>query len=136
MNKLLRRASIYFAGGAVGGLANGLCVWFFGTAGITAALNVSISPALTPEMLYHRIVWGGIWGLIFLLPLAISSAVLRGTLYSLGPTFVQLFIIFPERAHKGMMGLELGTLTPLFVFLFNAVWGITAMLWLLAAKES
>ena len=50
--------------------------------------------------------------------------------------FVDLFIIFPERAHKGMMGLELGTLTPLFVFLFNAVWGITAMLWLLAAKES
>ena len=136
MNRLLRRVSIYFAAGAVGGLANGLCVWFLGNAGVTAALGVSISPALTAEMLYHRIVWGGIWGLAFLLPLAISSAVLRGTLYSLGPTFVQLFIIFPERAHKGMMGLELGTLTPLFVVFFNAVWGITAMLWLVAAKES
>jgi hypothetical protein len=136
MNRLLRKVSIYFAAGAVGGLANGLSVWFLGTAGITAVFGVSISPALTPAMLYHRIVWGGIWGLAFLLPLAINSATLRGTLYSLGPTFVQLFIIFPERAHKGMMGLELGTLTPFFVFLFNAVWGITATLWLLAIKES
>ena len=136
MNRLLRRASIFFAAGAVGGLANGLCVWFLGSAGVTAALGVSISPALTPAMLYHRVVWGGIWGLAFLLPLAVSSALLRGALYSLGPTFVQLFIVFPERAHKGMMGLELGTLTPLFVLLFNAVWGITAMLWLVAAKES
>ena len=49
---------------------------------------------------------------------------------------MQLFIIFPERAHKGMMGLELGTLTPLFVVFFNALWGIAAMLWLVAAKES
>ena len=136
MNRLLRRASIYFAAGAAGGLANGLCVWFLGSTGVTAALGVSIAPALTPAMLYHRVVWGGIWGLAFLLPLAVSSAVLRGALYSLGPTFVQLFIVFPEKAHKGMMGLELGTLTPLFVVFFNAVWGISAMLWLMAAKES
>jgi hypothetical protein len=29
-----------------------------------------------------------------------------------------------------MFGLGLGTLTPLFVLFFNAVWGLTTALWL------
>jgi hypothetical protein len=134
MTKLLRRTSVYFSAGAAGGLANGVCVWFFGSAGITSSLDVNIAPALTPEMLYHRIVWGGIWGLAFLLPLAVRSPLVRGFLYSLGPTFAQLFIVFPD-AGRGMMGLELGTLTPAFVLFFNAVWGLTAVLWLNAIGE-
>ena len=126
---------MYFAAGAVGGLANGLCAWFLGSAGVTAALGVGISPSLTPEMLYHRIVWGGIWGLAFLLPLAVKSTIMRGLLYSLGPTFAQLFIVFPEKAHQGMMGLQLGAFTPLFVVILNALWGLTAVLWLKAVGE-
>ena len=135
MTNLLRRIAVYFSAGAAGGLANAVCVWFSGNAGITGSLDVSIAPALTPEMLYHRIVWGGIWGLAFLLPLAVRSPAVRGVLCSLGPTFVQLFIVFPQ-AGRGMMGLELGTLTPLFVFLFNAVWGLTAALWLALIGEN
>jgi hypothetical protein len=53
----------------------------------------------------------------------------RGVLLSLGPTLVQLFWIFPFKAHAGYLGFELGYLTPLLVFLFNAIWGITAALW-------
>ena len=135
MTKLLRRTSVYFSAGAVGGLANGVCVWFFGSAGITSGLDVKIAPALTPEMLYHRVVWGGIWGLAFLLPLAVRSPFLRGRLYCLGPTCVQLFIVCPD-AGRGMMGLELGTLTPGFVLFFNAVWGLAAVLWLRIIGEN
>ena len=87
-------------------------------------------------MLYHRIVWGGIWGLILFLPLTVKSTLLKALLYSLGPTFVQLFIIFPERAHKGMMGLQLGTLTPLLVVAFNFIWALAALLFLKASGES
>jgi hypothetical protein len=28
------------------------------------------------------------------------------------------------------MGLDLGALTPVFVLIFNAVWGLTATMWL------
>jgi hypothetical protein len=136
VNHLLRRLSLYFSAGALGGFINGLCAWFLGSAGITSAAGVNIAPALTPGMLYHRIVWGGIWGLAFFLPLAVKSAVARGILYSLGPTFAQLFIVFPEKAGKGIMGLDLGTLTPLFVLIFNAIWGLTAVIWLRAIGES
>jgi hypothetical protein len=118
----------------VGGLANSLAVWALGAAGVTSALGVNIAPALTPEWLYPRLVWGGIWGALFLLPLR-ESPVTRGFVWSLGPTAVQLFVVFPLKAGKGMMGLDLGTLTPLFVLFFNAVWGIATAYFLRLAGE-
>jgi hypothetical protein len=54
----------------------------------------------------------------------------RGLIFSLGPTVVQLFIVFPIKASKGIMGLDLGLLTPLLVFVFNAIWGLAAAIWL------
>ena len=46
-----------------------LTVWIFGVIGITYALGVKIAPALSAPWLYPRLVWGGIWGLLFLVPL-------------------------------------------------------------------
>jgi hypothetical protein len=126
MRKTIYGLSIVFAAGSAGGLSNSIAVWIFGIFGITEALSVNIAPPLTPSWLYPRIVWGGIWGILFLLPIAIRSYPLKGLIYSLGPTIVQLFIVFPLKANKGMMGFELGILTPLFVLIFNAIWGIQA----------
>lgn len=130
MSQWLHKTSLYFAAGSLGGLVNSITVWLFGAYGINAALNVAIQPHLTPDWLYPRIVWGGIWGLLFWLPLIKSRFVLRGLMMSLGPTLVQLLYIFPTAQNKGMLGLKLGLLTPLVVILFNAIWGITAALWL------
>ena len=124
------KLSMVFAAGCLGGLVNSLAVWLFGMYGITAAIGVKIAPQLTAAWLYPRIVWGGIWGFLFLLPLLRRKFLVQGLLYSLGPTLVQLFIVFPMKANKGMMGLDLGTLTPLAVVVFNAVWGVMAALWL------
>jgi hypothetical protein len=55
---------------------------------------------------------------------------MRGLVLSLGPTIAQLFIVFPFKVNKGLLGLDLGALTPLFVLFFNAVWGVTAAYWL------
>ena len=130
MNNLARKTSLVFAAGCLGGLLNSLAVWSFGEFGITAALGVKIAPNLTPAWLYPRLVWGGIWGLLFLLPMLSTRIWSRGFIFSLGPTLVQLFVVFPMKAHKGAMGLDLGHLTPLFVILFNAIWGWTAAIWL------
>jgi hypothetical protein len=107
-----------------------LAVWICGLFGITAALGVKIAPQLSATWLYPRIVWGGIWGLLFLLPLMKRNILTRGLIFSLGPTLVQLFVIFPLKANKGMMGLDLGALTPVAVVVFNAIWGVTAAVWL------
>lgn len=125
-----RKISLVFAAGVLGALLNSLAVWAFGEFGISAALGVKIAPKLSAAFLYPRLVWGGIWAVLFLLPLMQTSIWSRGFIYSLGPTLVQLFIVFPLKAQKGAMGLELGMLTPLLVVFFNAIWGWTAAIWL------
>ena len=67
---MARSLSLFFAAGALGGLANSLVAWGFGELGISRALGVSIAPGLTAAWLYPRIVWGGLWGFAFLLPIA------------------------------------------------------------------
>lgn len=133
---MVKKMSLTFTAGCIGGFMNGIAVWLFGLLGITTALGVSIAPALTPSMLYHRIVWGGLWGFIFLLPFMQGQLIRKGIALSLGPTLVQLFVVFPFKANKGFLGLDLGVLTPLFVVVFNAVWGIVAAIWLRQAETA
>jgi hypothetical protein len=126
----LKNLSLVFAAGLWGALLNSLAVWIFGLFGITLALGVHIAPPLTPGFLYPRLVWGGLWGFLFFLPLGRLSLPARGLLLSLAPSLAQLFWVFPLKAHKGVLGLQLGLLTPVFVFFFNAIWGLAAGLWL------
>ena len=130
MNNWAKNLSMVFAAGCLGGLMNSLVVWLSGDLGITSTLGVKIAPQLSAPWLYPRIIWGGIWGLLFLIPLIKNRYLWRGVLFSLGPTIVQLFVIFPMQANKGIMGFDLGLLTPVLVFVFNAIWGLTAAIWL------
>ncbi len=129
-----RNLSLVFAAGCLGGFFNSIAVWIFSLAGITGLFNVQIAPTLTAPWLYPRIVWGGIWGLLFLLPFFPRKYIFKGLLLSLFPTLVQLFIVFPLQAKKGILGVELGILTPVFVLFFNFIWGITTGLWLKISK--
>lgn len=128
MRGLARSLSLAFAAGAVGGVANSAALWAMGSFGVTGALGVAIAPALTPSWLYPRVVWGGLWGAMFLLPGA--HTLRQGLLFSLAPTVVQLFFVFPLLAGKGVAGSDLGVLTPLVVLMANAAWGLATVLWL------
>jgi hypothetical protein len=130
MKKLL----ICFAAGCLGGLINSLTVWAFGEYGIARQFNVAISPVLTPAWLYPRIVWGGIWGLLFVLPWLNSKPITKGAILSIFPTLVQLLVVFPMQAKKGYFGLDLGAYTPIFVVFYNLVWGLVASLAIESSK--
>lgn len=129
MRLSLQNLSLAFAAGCLGGLANALFLWLFGALGLTHALGVQLAPAFTPPWLYQRLVWGGIWGWIFFLPTGLSYFK-RSLLFSLGPFLVASFVVLPLQAHKGVLGLQLGYLTPLFVLFYNAVWGVVTGWWL------
>jgi hypothetical protein len=126
----VKEVSLAYAAGALGTLASGLAILLFGAVGINQLLGVAPAPHLTPAWLYHRLVWGGIWGWLFLLPYPRLTYPSRGLIYSLGPSLVQIFIVFPLVAHKGVGGIELGYLTPLLVLFYNAIWGIVTAIWL------
>jgi phage shock protein PspC (stress-responsive transcriptional regulator) len=131
----LRDVSLTFVAGVVGGLANSLALWLCGALGVTRFFGVALAPAFTGPWLYPRLVWGGIWGWLFLLPTPKLTYPTRGLFLSLGPTLVQLLVVFPELG-KGLLGLQLGYLTPAFVVIFNAIWGLVAAVWLKYARSS
>lgn len=131
----LRNFAVAYTGGTVGGLANSTAAWLCGAYGVTARLGVEIHPAFTPAWLYPRLVWGGIWGLLFLLPYKRRSIFVRGLLYSLVPSLVQLLYLFPSQQNVGWFGAQLGNWAFLFVLLFNAIWGLVAALVIVAISE-
>ena len=129
-----RNLSVAFSAGALGALVNSVVAWLFGVFGVTAALGVKMAPALTKSWLYPRIVWGGLWGVLLLLPVIKKSHVRRGVVLSILPTLVTLFVIFPAEG-KGPMGTALGTLTPIFPLILNGVWGAAAGGWYAMTTE-
>lgn len=135
MNLSVKNISLVFVAGCLGGLANAVFVWLFGAIGLTGALGVKLAPTFTAPWLYQRLVWGGLWGWLFLLPLTGLSYPVRGLIYGLGPTLVQYFLVFPYQAHKGLLGLQLGYLTPGLVLFYNAVWGVAAGGWLSLVQD-
>ena len=127
--------SVFFAAGALGALANSLVAWSLGELGVARALGVAIQPEHSAAWLYPRIVCGGLWGGLFVLPLASHAWLRRGLILSLGPTLVQLLIVFPARG-AGALGLGLGMATPLLVLVLNGVWGLVASWWVASVRSS
>jgi hypothetical protein len=138
MNRTPALLAVCFCAGLIGAFINSLVVWLSGLWGLTAMAGVAIAPDLTPSWLCARLIWGGLWGLVFFLAVAPPRRrrhwVRKGLWVSLLPTAAQLFFFFPHQTPYGLMGFELGNLTPLLVFFFNLVWGFatgifTRLLW-------
>jgi len=127
--KFFKNLSFVCAAGCVGGLAKALAAAAFSQTGINAALGSNLAQVLSPQLIYDHVVWGGIWGLLFLIPLRQLSHVWRGVLFSLGQTALQLFFDFP-RMGQDLLGLKLGLATPFLVLFFGILWGVAAGLWL------
>lgn len=125
---MIRKISGAFTGGALGALIDSVNIWLLGQAGITAMLGISLRPQFTAPWLYPRLVWGGIWAMLLILPFFRQKTALRGILMSLVPTAMMLVMVFPEMG-MGLLGLKAGLLTPLLVLLLNFVYGMTASFW-------
>lgn len=125
---IVRKVSGAFTGGAIGGLVDSINIWVLSQLGITSLLGVTMKPEFTPPWLYQRMVWGGIWMLLLMLPVWQNRTVLRGCVFSLLPSAMMLFMVLPEMG-KGVLGLGFGTLTPLIVIGLNFIYGIVAAFW-------
>jgi len=122
---MIRKISGAFTGGAVGALIDSVNIWVLGQTGITAMLGIGLRPQFTAPWLYPRLVWGGLWAMLLILPFSRQKPALRGILMSLAPTAMMLVMVFPEMG-LGILGLKAGLLTPLLVLLLNFVYGMAA----------
>jgi len=125
---MIRKVSGAFTGGAIGGLVDSINITVLGKLGISDLLGVSMKPEFTAPWLYQRMIWGGIWMLLLILPLWKKQTVLRGCLFSLLPSAMMLFMVLPGMG-KGILGLGFGTLTPVVVIGLNFIYGIVAAYW-------
>lgn len=125
---MVRKISGAFTGGALGALIDSANIWILGQAGVTAMLGISLRPQFTAPWLYPRLVWGGIWAMLLILPFFRQKTALRGILMSLAPTAMMLVMVFPEMG-LGLLGFKAGLLTPLLVLLLNFIYGMVASFW-------
>jgi len=130
----MKNALVVFAAGCLGALIQCLVMWLFTRYGITHSLGVRLSGAIAPAWMYPRLVWGGLWGFLFLLPILTSSIFARSFVLALIPAGVQLFVIYPFYESKGVAGLSLGLMTPFLVLFFWWVWSLATSVTLKLAK--
>jgi hypothetical protein len=130
----MKNTLVVFAAGCLGALVQCLVMWLFSRYGITHSLHVSLPGSIAPTWLYPRIVWGGLWGFLFLLPILTSSIFARSFVIALIPAGVQLFVIYPLYEGKGVAGLSLGLLTPFLVLFFYWIWALATTITLKLAK--
>ena len=126
--KIICKLSGAFTGGALGALLDSFNIWFMGVVGISDLIGITMKPEFTAPWAYKRMIWGGIWMLLLLLPIWRNKAILRGAVFSLVPSAMMLFVVLPSMG-KGMLGLGFGSLMPVVVIGLNFIYGIFASFW-------
>jgi len=119
--------SVCFVSGLLGGVAKSLFLWSCYNWGIFQFIKVNLTQHLSLPNLYPAMFSGGLWALLYFLtvgtPRQRKHWVRKGLWFSLIPTLVSLFYLYPSVYHKGLAGMNLGLLMPLVIMVGNLVWG-------------
>jgi hypothetical protein len=122
---IAQHSACYMTAGAVGGLLVTLAFWALGKLGVPYLLGVSSPPpALELPTIYRNVVWGGLWALLFLLPVSPGSLWRKAMVLTLVPVLFALLVFLPMRGGS-LFGLDRGYLTPIWVYVVNLAWGFT-----------
>ena len=131
MSTRLQGINNCLAAGAIAGLVTTILIWLVGRLGIFAIIGVPLAPDLSNIWIYQRMVWGGLWGFQFLIPVMRGMPHWkRGLVFGTIPALASLFFFLPFKDGQGMLGLEMGPLMPVVVIVFNLLWGYLAGRWL------
>ena len=127
MHTIIGSAYQAFAAGAIGGFLQTMVIWVAGKIGLFALLQLPLSFEFNLVWFYQRVTWGGLWGLLFLIPLMRNARQWqRGLLFGLVPALASLLVFLPFKDAQGFFGLNLGIMMPVVVVAFGLVWGAIA----------
>jgi hypothetical protein len=135
MNSTLRTFALYFAAGCLGGVAINVLNIFLHLVSFPLAIGVDITPDYSLPALYSDLFWGGLWGLLFMIPFLKDLYLVKGVILSLIPTFTQLIIILPFFKGASILATEFGLMMPVYVMMLNIVWGLVAGIFLMNVQE-
>ena len=122
--------SMTFASGVVGAGLVLMVALLMHRFGFLADLGCRLHPSADGRYIYSRLVWGGLFGLLFCLPILSGSVWKRGLVFGLVPAAVELLVVFPLLNHAQVLGLNYGYTTPIFVVFLDVIWGLTSAGWL------
>jgi hypothetical protein len=126
--RLFRQLSLAFAAGGVGVIALVVFLWIVRDAGVLTSLGLHAPKPKMPDFLYSRIVWGGLWALLFVLPVMSRQWLLRGLAVGVLASLASIFYFNPAWKNAAFSFV-------LLIFVANAVWGIIASGWYRAVSR-
>ena len=125
------RFSKVFAAGAFAGFVQTVVLWILAQVGLFRLLSEPFDFPLNPSLLYQRMIFGGVWALLFLVPLLRTAPHgQRGLSIGLLRALLTLLLINPFVDQVGVLGLNFGWAWPLIVLFSNLLWGFLAGYWL------
>lgn len=123
MALLFRLLTLGFGAGAFGAVVLGLVAFALGRLGVPEMLGLTMPAPKLPEAFYRAIVWGGIWGLLFVVPVLNRAWWLKGIIIGLLATAALVFYFAPGLRGGPVLGLVYAAA------LNGLVWGLSAGLW-------
>ena len=117
--------SICFCAGLLSALIGFCAVWAWEMLGLPDLTGYAVRPLLAPTGFYPRLIWGGVWGLLFFLTVGSARTrkhwIRKGVLISLLPTLLYLILYLPDQVGSG---LTLSLASPAIVIVINLLWGV------------
>lgn len=118
---------ILYGAGTLGAVVHTAIGWLLTSAGVFAIFGSSYAIPIGMHAVYPRLVWGGLWGLFYLLPGVSRLTTLQASfLLALLPSAAQWLYWFP-RGGAGWFGLDKGPATPVLVFALYFVWALVTV---------
>ncbi len=124
MSAVPRAVALCFAAGAAAGFIKCVAAWLTLRYGIATQLGAHVAGSLSAAAIHPRVVIGGLWGLLFLLPMARNPVLVSGLLWGLVVAAAEL-VLFPLIGGRTP---SLLNTTALLALLLSLVWGVVAAL--------
>lgn len=138
MNRSGALLSVCFVAGLLAAVVSTFFLWACNQWGVTGLLEVKLYQSLRLKTFYPSMFFGGLWGCLYFLTVGAPRHrrhwIRKGLWFSLIPTAVALFYLYPSVYHKGLAALDLGMFAPMLITVSNLIWGFfigffTRLLW-------
>jgi len=130
----MKNALFVYGSGSVGALLACITFWLIQVLGLAYIIHMPNFPILSEAWLYPKIIWGGGLALCFALPFMRTNTLIKGVIFALIISLIELFLSLPFSPYKGAVGLNIGMYTFAFIMMFNLVWALMTGLMLKIAK--